>query len=178
MWRVLNNLGAVVLQEVWDCNCSNSAVQGKSVETWIGFTSFSGVRHNLRLPQKKNLSQMVQLFLSKHGQEKGSKQNKKVYFLLMLPSICGQLRGCSTSSHTRTHMEGDSHLLKCCLSPRQREKESVAEHAGSWVPSKRALQPTFYCQSTSHSHTKHLRSRNLTCANRKRARNSGQLCHS
>lgn len=88
-----------------------------------GFTSFSGVRYNLRLPQKKKVSQRFQLFLPKHDQEKRSNQNK-VYFLLMLPSISHQLRGCSTYSHSQQDpLEGRSSLLKCCLSPRQREEE-------------------------------------------------------
>lgn len=53
-----------------------------------------------------------------------------------------------------------------------RGRKSMAEQKGSLTPSKRTLPPIFYCQSTSHNHTKYLRGSSSTCARGKRARNS------
>lgn len=124
MWRVLNNLGTLVLQEIWNCNYSNSSVQsnsvGRNMEAKWALTKHLTTGQDLRnsrelgiiwdCPEGKKKSQMFQHFLPKQGQEKQSNQNKKVYLLLMLPSISGWL-----------HLNGCH--LKCCPPPRLREKE-------------------------------------------------------
>lgn len=86
-----------------------------------GFTSFSGVRHSLRLSQKKKISNVPTLPIKTWSREAKQPKPEGIFFLPMLPSISGGLGICSTSSHTRSHIEGGYHLTHC-LSPRQREK--------------------------------------------------------
>lgn len=107
--------------------------------------------------KKKNLKCFNTFYQSKVKRSKVTKTRRFIFCSCYLPSLVGSI-WMAVIWNVALHQGW--------------ERKSMAEHAGSSIPSKRALPPIFYCQSTSHNHIKRLRGSNSTCAQGKRARNS------